>query len=83
MLAAGGPQGGLSGAMDTQTIVQQGQEMRVRIRKYAERARDASDTSYGGAAKAQVCEFLRNYAGRKSAFLAQAEAMNGEPRMRS
>ena len=45
--------------------------MRTRIRQYAERG---SDSNYRGAIKAQVCEFLRIYAGPKSAFLEQAEA---------
>ena len=57
--------------MDTQEIAQQADAMRTRIRQYAERG---SDGNYGGAIKAQVCEFLRIYAGPKSAFLKQAEA---------
>ena len=63
--------------MDTTTIAQHAQELRLRVRNYAERERGAADANYAGAAKAQVCEFLRNYAGRKSAFFAQAEAMAG------
>ena len=59
--------------MDTQEITRQVETLRTRIRQYAERG---SDCNYGGAAKAQVCEFLRIYAGPKSAFLKQAEATN-------
>ena len=51
--------------MDTQEITRQAEAMRTRISK--------SDLPTG--AKAQVCEFLRMYAGPKSAFLEQAETV--------
>ena len=49
--------------MDTQEIIRQAKAMRTRIRQHT--------ISVG--AKGQVCEFLRIYAGPKSAFLKQAE----------
>ena len=59
--------------MDTQEITQQVDALQTRIRQYARQ--DGGD--YGEAARAQVCEFLRIYAGPKSAFLKQAEAAHG------
>ena len=53
--------------MDTQEITRQAEAMRTRIRQ----------DDNGEGAKAQVCEFLRIYAGPKSAFLKQAESANG------
>ena len=52
--------------MDTQEIIRQAQAMRTRIGQSA-----------AVGAKAQVCEFLRIYAGPKSAFLIQAEGAGG------
>ena len=60
--------------MDTEAVVRQANSLQARIREYARRD---SDGDYGEAAKAQVCEFLRNYAGPRSAFLKQAEAAHG------
>ena len=55
--------------MDTQEITRQAEAMRTRI----------CQDDNGRGAKAQVCEFLRIYAGPKSAFLKQAEAADGSP----
>ena len=52
--------------MDAEDVVRQAESLQVRIREYA--LRD-TDGAYGPAAKAQVCEFFRTYAGPKSAFL--------------
>ena len=60
--------------MDTEGIVQQAESLQARIRQYARRDLEGE---HGEAAKAQVCEFLRSYAGPKSAFLKQAEAAHG------
>jgi hypothetical protein len=49
--------------MDTKGIIRQAEGLRTRIRAYA---REDHDGSHGEAAKAQVCEFLRAYAGPKS-----------------
>jgi len=57
--------------MDASEMIQQAEALRARIRAYA---RKDTDEDYGEAAKAQVCEFLRVYAGPKSAFLRQADA---------
>ena len=57
--------------MDTEEVIGQATHLQARIRQYAQ-------LSEGGlAAKAQVCEFLRNYAGARNAFLQQAEAARG------
>ena len=56
--------------MDTQDITRQTEALRTRIRQYDRRD---SDGDHGRAARAQVCEFLRIYAGPKSAFLKEAE----------
>ena len=64
--------------MDTKQIVEQATKLRERIGGYGEARRDGSKVgSPEDAAKAQVCEFLRQYAGPKSAFLKQAEAASG------
>ena len=63
--------------MDTEELVQHSETLRQRIRLYA---RSGQGGNHGQAAKAQVCEFLRNYAGPKSEFLKQAEAAEGYPR---
>ena len=60
--------------MDTQELIRQAEAMRTRIRQYAKRDKNGD---HGEAAKAQVCEFLRIYAGPKSAFFKQAEAAGG------
>ena len=60
--------------MNTQELLQQAEALRKRIQPYA---RDKDTGSFGDAAKAQVCEFLRQYAGSRSAFTHQAEAVKG------
>jgi hypothetical protein len=60
--------------MDTQEIIRQARALQQRIRPYAN---DNTSGSPGNAAQAQVCEFLRAYAGPKSAFLKQAEGISG------
>ena len=60
--------------MNTQDIVKQARALQQRIRGYAN---DDNSGAYGEAAKAQVCEFLRVYAGPKSSFLKQADAVSG------
>lgn len=60
--------------MDAEEVVRHAESLQVRIREYARRD---TNGDYGQAAKAQVCEFFRNYAGPKSAFLQQAEAAHG------
>ncbi len=60
--------------MDTEEIIREAGSLQARIRGYAQRE---GDGNHGWAAQAQVCEFLRNYAGPKSAFLKLAEAAPG------
>ena len=60
--------------MDTQEITRQVEALQIRVRQYA---RHDKNGDHGEAAKAQVCEFLRIYAGPKSAFLKQAEVARG------
>src|SRR5262244_113581 len=60
--------------MNTQELLQQAEALRNRIQSYA---RDDDTGSPGAAAKAQVCEFLCQYAGTRSAFTKQAEAVKG------
>ena len=60
--------------MDTEELIRQAEGLRESVRRYA---REDSGGAYGEAAKAQVCEFLRAYAGPRSAFLKQAEAAHG------
>ncbi len=62
--------------MDTDQIIKQAQDLRNRIQIYAEEDRDRPG-AVEDAAQAQVCEFLRQYAGPKNAFLKQAEAALG------
>jgi hypothetical protein len=61
--------------MDTQAVLEQVQALRQRIRSYA--SDDGSRGASGDAAKAQVSEFLRQFAGPKSAFTKQAESADG------
>ena len=58
--------------MDTEEIIRKAESLEARIRKHEQRDPGGD---YEEAAQAQVCEFLRNYAGPKSAFLKQAEAV--------
>ena len=60
--------------MDTQEIIRQAQRLQQRIQPYGN---DQLAGEPGDGAKAQVCEFLRAYAGPKSAFLKQAEGASG------
>lgn len=60
--------------MNTNELIQQAKALRRRIQAYA---RDGTEGSPGDAAQAQVCEFLRQYAGAKSAFVKQAELAQG------
>lgn len=60
--------------MEADELIRQAKRLRERIRRYA---MHDTDGNYGEAAKAQVCEFLRAYAGPKSAFLKRAEAAQG------
>ncbi len=60
--------------MDTQQIIQHAQALKQRIQQYA-RNDDYGDP--GDAAHAQVCAFLQQYAGPKSAFTKQAEGASG------
>jgi len=60
--------------MNTEQLIQQAKALRKRIQSYAI---DDPAGDPGDAAQAQVCEFLRNYAGPKSAFLKQAESASG------
>ncbi len=60
--------------MDTQEIIRQARALQERIKGYS---RKGVEGAIGEAAKAQVCEFLRTYAGPKSAFLKQAEEAGG------
>ena len=57
--------------MDTEDIIRQAESLEARIRTYGQCEPGGYRTE---AAQAQVCEFLRNYAGPKSAFLKGAEA---------
>jgi hypothetical protein len=60
--------------MNAQDLIAQAEALRRRIKAYA---RDGAEGDPGEAAKAQVCEFLRLYAGPKSAFFKRAEDANG------
>jgi len=62
--------------MNTEEIIVKAQELRKRIQSYG----NASQGSPGEAAKAQVCEFLRAYAGPRSAFLERAQFALGAPK---
>jgi len=61
--------------MDSPELIEHAKALRSRIQAYGR------DVEGGGspanAAKAQVCEFLRQYASSKSAFVKQAEAADG------
>ena len=59
--------------MDTVQIIREAESLQARIGTYRERESKGLHTP---AAHAQVCEFLRNYAGPKSAFLEKAEAVH-------
>lgn len=60
--------------MDSTQLIDQAKALRRRIQAYA---RDGLEGSPADAAQAQVCEFLRQYAGPKSAFVKRAEASEG------
>jgi hypothetical protein len=60
--------------MTTSELIKQAEALRTRIKQYA---RDDSESEPEQAAKAQVCEFLRIYAGPKSKFLERAEEAKG------
>ena len=60
--------------MDTSELIKQARALQERIKRYG---REIEDSDLGPAAQAQVCEFLRTYAGPKSAFLKQAEGAGG------
>lgn len=61
--------------MNRNELIEQVRSLRERIQSYANDGADVGEPAH--AAKAQVCEFLRQYAGPKSAFVAQAEAARG------
>ena len=61
--------------MDTQELIEHAQAMRQRIQAYGRDSQNGPSRACG--AKAQVCDFLRAYAGPKSSFVAQAEAADG------
>ncbi len=64
--------------MNTAQVIDQAIALRERIQSYQEVRRGGSPIGQPqDAAKAQVCEFLRQYAGPKSAFLKEAEAAQG------
>jgi hypothetical protein len=60
--------------MNVQELIQQTLALQVRIQSYIAKG---AGQSIGDGAKAQVCEFLRSYAGPKSAFLAEAQDTQG------
>jgi hypothetical protein len=61
--------------MDTVQLIEHAKALRKRIQAYG---RDGvGEGSPADAAQAQVCEFLRQYAGSKSAFVKRAEAAQG------
>lgn len=65
--------------METEDIAHRALELRERIQAYASIGGQL-DGACASAGKAQVCEFLRVYAGPKSAFFKQAEAAGGYDR---
>jgi hypothetical protein len=65
--------------MNVQEIINQARSLQKRLPGYAARDSDSSRRVVG--ARAQVCEFLRNYAGPKSAFLKYAEEVDGNSTM--
>lgn len=60
--------------MKTDEVVTQANNLRKRIQRYSHSQKDGNP---GQAAQAQVAEFLRTYAGPKSAFFARAEDAGG------
>jgi len=60
--------------MDTQELIEQTLRLRQRIQAYVSDSASAWEPPRAGGAVAQVCEFLRAYAGPKSPFLAEAGA---------
>lgn len=60
--------------MDTATLVEQATALKNRIQGYAH---STPTTTIGEAAKAQVAEFFRAYAGPRSSFTKEAEAVSG------
>ena len=60
--------------MTPEILLQHIEALRTRLRGFVS---TNSNASFGDAAKAQTCEFLRAYAGPKSAFLKEAEAAEG------
>ncbi len=62
--------------MNTEQIIDQTKRLHSRIQAYAN---DSGQGDAGQAAKAQVCEFLRQYAGPKSSFTSRAEETSGFP----
>jgi hypothetical protein len=62
--------------MDVGWIIEQAGKVRTRIGQYAA---SHFDSDPGLAAKAQVCEFLRVYAGPRSSFFLQAREAGGHP----
>jgi hypothetical protein len=63
--------------MDTQELLKQAHALRQRIQSFVIKG---AEGSLADGAKAQVCEFLRAYAGPKSAFLRLAEQAEGYDR---
>jgi len=61
--------------MDTRELIEHAQALRQRIQAYGRDSKHGPPRA--GAAKAQVCDFLRAHAGPKSSFLVQAEAARG------
>ena len=57
--------------MDTKEIIRQAQALRERLKQF--------DLRTANGAKAQACEFLRTYAGPKSAFFKEAGETNAHP----
>jgi hypothetical protein len=60
--------------MTTEELIRQAEALSQRIQPYGQYTEGFSKAE---GAKAQVCEFLRTYAGPKSAFLTEAEAARG------
>jgi len=64
--------------MDTKQLIEQANALCERLQHYVQANRGGDKVGHPEeAAKAQVCEFLRQYAGPRSAFLEQAEAAEG------
>src|SRR5690349_3331040 len=61
--------------MNSQELVKQAASLQKRIKAYGKGPAFDGDPEEG--AKAQVCEFLKLYAGPKSAFLKRAETVVG------